>query len=318
MEGDEAPADLAPPTNLGATKYVHAAFFVVGIVTGLRYRPHTWSAIWNALAAWPAAVRAVPQLLLYGEDERPVVHDRGRASWSASWSSFSLFRNPGVRKWSDDVATELSKVVWPNREAVTNGTHRGDRRERASRPSTSGFSIAFGVSSRHWCTAHDERNRKQTDGRRDLRRAAPDEVVRRHHVLGLREQGEAGACTSASVSTRWKSRFGEMLIPSESVTVPAKTARAAFETKTTLPRVRVRRDADERGGLASRQGDAEGHRLHRQPAAARSEAAAHRRSAQGHHRGRGQAEAPSAVLRRATRFASSSARSPTSPAPSRK
>ncbi|HVU04851.1 MAG TPA: preprotein translocase subunit SecE [Polyangiaceae bacterium] len=122
----EAPSDEesgdedSTPTALGATKYVHAAFFVVGILTAF-VSGKVLAGVWNALAAWPPAVRAVPQLLLYGEDERP---------------SFTIvagiviglvvvvrmFRNPTVRQWSDDVALELSKVVWPTREIVTNGT----------------------------------------------------------------------------------------------------------------------------------------------------------------------------------------------------
>jgi preprotein translocase subunit SecE len=116
----EPSADLAPPTNLGATKYVHAAFFVVGIATAF-VSGRILAGIWNALAAWPPAVRAVPQLLLYGEDERP--------SFTIVVGVFigilvvvQMFRRPNVRQWSDDVANELSKVVWPNREAVTNNT----------------------------------------------------------------------------------------------------------------------------------------------------------------------------------------------------
>jgi len=121
---EEAPqpssADLAPPTNLGATKYVHAAFFVVGIATAF-VAGRVLAGIWNALAAWPPAVRAVPQLLLYGEDERPsltiVV-----GVLIGILVVVQMFRKPSVRTWSDDVATELSKVVWPSRETVTNGT----------------------------------------------------------------------------------------------------------------------------------------------------------------------------------------------------
>jgi len=120
VEGDEASADLAPPTNLGATKYVHAAFFVVGIAVAF-ITGRILAGIWNALAAWPPAVRAVPQLLLYGEDERPsftiVV-----GVVVGVLVVVQMFRNPGVRQWSDDVANELSKVVWPSRETVTNGT----------------------------------------------------------------------------------------------------------------------------------------------------------------------------------------------------
>jgi preprotein translocase subunit SecE len=110
----------AAPANLGAAKYVHATFFVVGIVAAF-VSGRVLAGVWNALAAWPPAVRAVPQLLLYGEDERP--------SFTMVLGVLvgiivvaQMFRNPEVRRWSDDVAAELSKVVWPNRETDTNGT----------------------------------------------------------------------------------------------------------------------------------------------------------------------------------------------------
>jgi preprotein translocase subunit SecE len=66
-------------------------------------------------------VRAVPQLLLYGEDERPQFTIVAGVLLGIV-VVVRLFRNPDVRKWSDDVAGELSKVVWPSREAVRNGT----------------------------------------------------------------------------------------------------------------------------------------------------------------------------------------------------
>jgi len=113
-------ADAAAPTALGATKYVHAAFFVVGIVTAF-VAGKVLAGVWNALAAWPAAVRAVPQLLLYGEDERPEF-TMVAGILVGVVVVMQLFRNPGIRQWSDDVATELSKVVWPTRDIVRNGT----------------------------------------------------------------------------------------------------------------------------------------------------------------------------------------------------
>jgi len=33
-----------------------------------------------------------------------------------------MLKNDRLRRWADDVATELSKVTWPKRETVTNGT----------------------------------------------------------------------------------------------------------------------------------------------------------------------------------------------------
>ena len=115
----EAP-EAAAPTTLGAAKYVHAAFFVVGIVTAF-VSGKILAGIWNALAAWPAAVRAVPQLLLYGEDERPEFTMVAGVAVGAV-VVMQMFRNPGIRQWSDDVAAELAKVVWPTRDIVRNGT----------------------------------------------------------------------------------------------------------------------------------------------------------------------------------------------------
>jgi preprotein translocase subunit SecE len=118
---DETPAeDAVSATHLGSAKYVHAAFFVVGLVAAFIFG-RVLEGIWNALAAWPTAVHAVPQLLQLGEDERPFY--TMVAGFAAGLIVIvQLFRNPGVRKWSDDVAVELSKVVWPSRETVTNGT----------------------------------------------------------------------------------------------------------------------------------------------------------------------------------------------------
>lgn len=117
----ESPSDLsAAPTSLGAAKYVHAAFFVVGIVTAF-VAGRVLAGVWNALAAWGPAVRAVPQLLLLGEDERPS-YTIVLGVAIGLLVVVRMFRNPAIRKWSDDVAAELSKVVWPSRETVTSGT----------------------------------------------------------------------------------------------------------------------------------------------------------------------------------------------------
>jgi preprotein translocase subunit SecE len=120
-QGDDLSAEEgASPTSLGATKYVHAAFFVVGITTAF-IAGRVLAGVWNALAAWPPAVHAVPQLLLYGEDERPSFTFVAGVVIGIIVVA-QMFRKPSVRTWSDDVAAELSKVVWPSRETVTNGT----------------------------------------------------------------------------------------------------------------------------------------------------------------------------------------------------
>ena len=73
-------------------------------------------------------------------------------------------------------------------------------------------------------------------------------------------------------------RFGEVLIPTETVTELRAGGKSPRPSEDELPRLHLRRDGDERGGLAPRQGHPEGHRLHRQPAPAGGEAAADRRT----------------------------------------
>jgi len=119
-EGSAPGGSGEAPTNLGATKYVHTAFFVVGILVAY-VAGKILAGVWNALSAWPPAVRAVPQLLYYGEDERPAF-TMVVGVLIGILAVVQFFRNPRIRQWADDVAGELSKVVWPTRETVTNGT----------------------------------------------------------------------------------------------------------------------------------------------------------------------------------------------------
>jgi preprotein translocase subunit SecE len=112
--------DHTSATIMGATKYVHAAFFAVGIlVTFLGSK--ILGGAWTHLAEWPAAVRAVPQLVAFSEEQRDTYCLVGGAVIGAV-GVLQAYRKEGVRTWADEVATELARVSWPNREAVMNGT----------------------------------------------------------------------------------------------------------------------------------------------------------------------------------------------------
>ena len=117
---DEAEADDGTPANLGATKYVHAAFFAFGILVAY-LSGKILGSIWNTLAEWPAAVRQVPQLLSYSEDERPTFTMAAGALIGVI-TVIQSYRKESIRTWASEVALELSKVTWPNKETVTNGT----------------------------------------------------------------------------------------------------------------------------------------------------------------------------------------------------
>lgn len=108
------------PAQLGALKYVHAAFFLAGILVAY-IGGKMLGVIWNRLAEWPAAVRAVPQLVNYPEDQRDTFTMVGGALLGAL-TVIQSYRKENIRRWADEVATELSKVTWPNRETVVNGT----------------------------------------------------------------------------------------------------------------------------------------------------------------------------------------------------
>lgn len=112
--------DDGTPVHLGATKYVHAAFFAAGILVAY-LSGQILASIWNTLAEWPEAVRAVPGLLRYAEDERPtftMLVGAVLAVVAVLWA----YRKEEVKQWADEVAIELSKVTWPDKELVTNGT----------------------------------------------------------------------------------------------------------------------------------------------------------------------------------------------------
>jgi preprotein translocase subunit SecE len=76
---------------------------------------------WNSLAAWPAAVRAVPQLVSYGEEQRDT-YSLVAGATIGTLLVVQSYRKESVRTWATEVAAELSKVTWPTREAVLNGT----------------------------------------------------------------------------------------------------------------------------------------------------------------------------------------------------
>jgi preprotein translocase subunit SecE len=120
-ESDAAGSDEGEaPAHLGATKYVHAAFFGGGILAAY-LSGKLLAAAWNRLAEWPAAVRTVPQLLRFAEDERNTITMLIGAVIGLI-AVIQTYRREDIRQFADEVAIELSKVTWPDKETVTNGT----------------------------------------------------------------------------------------------------------------------------------------------------------------------------------------------------
>jgi len=106
--------------GLGAARYVHAAFFV-GAILAAYLASKLIVLSWGAIAEIPAAVRVVPQLVAYAEEQREGIA-LGAGAVIGTLVVIQSYRKESVRAWADDVASELARVTWPTRETVVNGT----------------------------------------------------------------------------------------------------------------------------------------------------------------------------------------------------
>ena len=146
-----------------------------------------------------------------------------------------------------------------------------------------------------------------------------EEVVHRPHVLGSREQGEADAARARCKTRNLTEYFGDVLVPTESVTEVVKGQRRTT-TRKFFPGLHVRPDGPGRPHVPPRQEHPEDHGLPRRheadPGAAEREiTGVQTNMTEG---GKAQAEGPRRVRRRRARSASSTVRSRTSRPRSRK
>lgn len=118
--GEAPPEDSQVASQLGVQRYVHAAFFAAAILASYLLGKILLAA-WNTLADWPDAVRRLPVLLEYTEDERASMTLVIGAVLGVLMV-LRYYRRPSVRNWATDVAGELARVTWPSKDTVTNGT----------------------------------------------------------------------------------------------------------------------------------------------------------------------------------------------------
>jgi len=106
--------------EIGVDRYVHAAFFVAAILVAF-LSSQVLLLLWNYLAEVPDAIRSVPFLIEYTEDQRGTYCLIVGAVVGVVLV-LRYYRRPAVRGWAFDVARELGRVTWPNQETVTGGT----------------------------------------------------------------------------------------------------------------------------------------------------------------------------------------------------
>lgn len=115
-----AESESAPPQQLGVQRYVLAGFFAGGIAVAY-LASNILLAIWNMLAnnSWLAANASFLN--------RVAEEDRGTFAMLAGaaigvLTAVRAYQRDSLRTWINDVASELTKVTWPDKKEVTNST----------------------------------------------------------------------------------------------------------------------------------------------------------------------------------------------------
>lgn len=108
------------PAAFGVDRYVHAAFFLAAILASF-LSSKILGLLWDTLTGFPEAVRAVPMLLEYTEEQRGTICLVIGAVVGVLLV-LRYYRRPSVKGWAFEVAQELGRVTWPTRDTVTSGT----------------------------------------------------------------------------------------------------------------------------------------------------------------------------------------------------
>jgi preprotein translocase subunit SecE len=115
-EGDALPAAGV----LGATRYVMAGFFAAGIACAY-VLGRVLATAWNHLAEATWVQKSATFLARVGEEERSE-YSTVIGALLAIGVVIYAYRRADVRQWTDEVASELAKVSWPDKSEVSNST----------------------------------------------------------------------------------------------------------------------------------------------------------------------------------------------------
>ncbi|AKT37401.1 preprotein translocase subunit SecE [Chondromyces crocatus] len=119
-EDDEDDESDGAAAQLGIDKYVFAAFFVAGMLFAYLIG-RLVHGVWATAASTAWFSRAVP-VLANVADEQKTTYGVVIGGIIALILVLRMYRNPEIRTWADEVATELTKVKWPTKKDVTNAT----------------------------------------------------------------------------------------------------------------------------------------------------------------------------------------------------
>jgi preprotein translocase subunit SecE len=119
-EDERDVGEAAAANQLGIRRYVMAGYFAAGMLVAY-ILSRTFSAVWMTVSNREWFAQALPALAAVS-DEAKSEYSGVVAAIIALVATVRIYRRPSARAWSDDVAGELAKCVWPNKREVTSYT----------------------------------------------------------------------------------------------------------------------------------------------------------------------------------------------------
>jgi len=119
-EGEGGDDDEVLPAQLGAQRYVYTAFFAATILFGY-ILGRALETAWERIAVSDWAADKLPFLSSVTDDSKQT-YSFIVAGVIAIVTGLRQFRKESIRKWSEEVSSELLKVKWPNRKEVYSAT----------------------------------------------------------------------------------------------------------------------------------------------------------------------------------------------------
>lgn len=104
------PADDAPAGQLGVQRFVYATFMAGALLVAFLLSKIT-DGVWHKLAQYKPTL---------GEPQEEAVYTI--SALIGIGVAFYVWRKQAARDYVEEVATELSKVTWPDKKEVTNST----------------------------------------------------------------------------------------------------------------------------------------------------------------------------------------------------
>lgn len=118
-EADLATEDVAA-AQLGTERYVMAGFFAAGMLCAYvlgRFIHGVWAYASNK--DWLS--QTLPRVAAVADDDK-TTYSFIIGGIAALILVLRIYRKPEVRSWSEEVASELTKVKWPTKKEVSNST----------------------------------------------------------------------------------------------------------------------------------------------------------------------------------------------------